>query len=99
MTVTAHTKPAHDQASPNPSMDGGRREAHEVPPLAEELLAVGDCWGRQTRFSSKKSGLYETTHALVAFPTTMNIQNALSELQIFCLFIKHENRRKCGCGR
>lgn len=41
--VTAHTRPAQDQASQHPGMDGV--EAHETPPLAKKLLAANDFRG------------------------------------------------------
>jgi hypothetical protein len=51
MIVTVHTRPLKSQARQNPDIerDGG----HQVPSLAEELLACDSCWEKERLFSLK----------------------------------------------
>lgn len=50
ITVVACTRPTQDQASGHSSM--GRREgSNEIPPLKEQLLAVGSCCREKSNFS------------------------------------------------
>lgn len=45
VAVAACTRPAQVQGRQSPSTDW--RGEHQVPPLAEELLAFKSCWGRR----------------------------------------------------
>lgn len=42
--MVTYTAPARDQASHNPSTD--EEVDHAGPSLAEEIVAVGGCWGK-----------------------------------------------------
>lgn len=55
VVVTEHIRPVQHQAGQNPSMGGGG--THEVPPLAEEPLAVGGYWEKKNEFSSGMQAL------------------------------------------
>lgn len=67
--------PARDQATQHLSMDD--REAHEVPLLAEELLAINSCWRKGSHFSSEVLQLvgcscsWGWTHILVQADSSM----------------------------